>query len=60
MNELSVVACLFRMVIWADCFVILKRDFLGKIVGADMLMEVVVVVEAMDVVQAGFFYIFQV
>ena len=56
MNGLSVGACLFGTVIWADCFVLLERDFLGKMVGADMVMEVVVevvvviVVETVDVV----------
>ena len=55
-------ACLFGMVIWVDCFAILERDFLGKEVGVDVVMEVVievVVVEAVDVVQAGFFCLFQ-
>ena len=65
MNGLSVGACLFGIVIWADCFVLLEHDFLGKMVGADMVMEVVVevavviVVETVDVVQAGFFCLFQ-
>ena len=55
-------ACLFGMVIWVDCFAILERDFLGKEVGVDVVMEVVievVVVEAVDVVQAGFFVFFR-
>ena len=45
--------CFFGMVIWADCFVLLESCFLGKMVGADMLMDMVievVVVEAVDVV----------
>ena len=48
---------LFGMVIWviwcSDCFVLLERGFLGKMVGTDRLMDVVVgvaVVEAVDVV----------
>ena len=55
-------ACLFGMVIWVDCFAILERDFLGKEVGVDVVMKVVievVVVEAVDVVQAGFFVFFR-
>ena len=51
-NGLTVGAC-FGMGIWADCFVILKRDFLGKVVGADVVMVLVVevvVVEAVDLV----------
>ena len=54
MNGLSVGGFLFGMVIWADCFVLLERGFLGKMVGTDVLMDVVVevvVVEAVDVVQ---------
>ena len=57
MNGLSVGGLLFGMVIWADCFVLLEHGFLGKMVVADVLMDVVVevvVVEAVDVVQAGF------
>ena len=53
MNVLSVGGFLFGMVIWADCFVLLEHGFLGKMVGADVLMDVVV--EAAEVVQAGFF-----
>ena len=34
--------CLFGMVIWVDCFVLLGSDFLGKMMGARMVMEVVV------------------
>ena len=48
MNGLSVSGSLFGIVIWADCFVHLKRDILGMI-GMDVVMEVVVV-EAVDVV----------
>ena len=54
MNELSVDACLLGTVIWADCF--------GQIVDSDVVMEVVVevvVVEAVDVVPARFFCLFQ-
>ena len=61
-NGQSVGACLLGMVIWADRFVILERDFLGKMVGVDVMMEMVVevvVLEAVDVVQAGFFCLFQ-
>ena len=57
MNRLSVGACLFGIVSWADCFVLLEHDFFGEMVGADVVMEVVakaVVVETVDVVQAGF------
>ena len=57
MNGLSVGGLLFGMVVCADCFVLLEHGFLGKMVGADVLMDVVVevvVVEAVDVVQAGF------
>ena len=50
MNELSVGACLFGTVIWADCF--------GKIVHSDVVMEVVVEVEAVDVVPAQLFLSF--
>ena len=54
MNGLSVGGFLFGMGIWADCFVLLERGFLGKMVGTDVLVDVVVevvVVEAVDVVQ---------
>ena len=46
------------MVIWVNCFVLFERGFFGKKVGADALMDVVVevvVVETVDVVEAGFF-----
>ena len=49
------------MVIWVNCFVLFKRGFFGKKVGADALMDVVVevvVVETVDVVEAGFFSLF--
>ena len=58
MNGMSVGGCLFGMVIWADCFLLVERDFLGNMVGTNVVMEVVVeviVVEAVDVVRAGFF-----
>ena len=42
MNGLSVGGFLFGMVIWADCFVLLEQGFLGKMVGMDVLMDVVV------------------
>ena len=62
MNGQSTGACLFEMVIWAGRFVILERDFLGKMVGVDVMMEIVVevvVLEAVDVVQAGFLVFFR-
>ena len=43
MNGLSVGGCIFGMVIWADCFGLLERGFLGKIVGTDVLMDVLIV-----------------
>ena len=58
MNGMSVGGCLIGMVIWADCFLLVERDFWGKMVGTNVVMEVVVeviVVEAVDVVRAGFF-----
>ena len=45
------------MVIWMD-FLLLEYEFLGKMLGMDMVMELVVevvVVEAVSVVRAGFF-----
>ena len=42
MNGLSVGGFLFGMVIWADCFLLLEQGFLGKMVGMDVLMDVVV------------------
>ena len=54
MNGLSVGGFLFGMVVWADCFVLLERGFLGKMIGTDVLVDVVVeiiMVEAVDVVQ---------
>ena len=62
MKGLSGGGCLFGMVIWADCFFLLERGFLGKMVGVDVLMDVVVevvVVEVVDMVQAGFFVFFR-
>ena len=58
----SVSTCLFGMLIWVDCFAILECNFLVKMVGADAVMEVVVevvVVETVDVVQAGFLAFFR-
>ena len=49
--------CLFGMVIWMD-FLLLEYEFLGKMLGMDMVMELVVevvLVEAVGVVRAGFF-----
>ena len=45
-----------------DCFVLLKSDFLGRMVDMDVVMEVVVevvVVEAVDFMQAGCFVFFR-
>ena len=61
MNRLSVSGFLFGMVIWANCFLLLEHGFLGKMVGADVLMDVVVevvMVELMNMVQSGFFSLF--
>ena len=47
----------FAMVIGVDYLVILECDFLSKMVGVDVVMELVVemaVVEAVYVVRAGF------
>ena len=41
-NGLSVGVCLFGMVIWVDYFVLLGNDFLGKIMGARVVIEVVI------------------
>ena len=57
-NVFSVGACLFGIVIWVDFFVFLGRNFLGKMVGAEMVIEVVVEVvvgEAVEVMQANYF-----
>ena len=55
MNGLSVGRSLFGMVIWANCIILLECGFLDKMVGADVLLDVVVVevvvVETVDVVQ---------
>lgn len=58
MNGLSLGGFLFVIVIWVDCFVLIEYGFLGKMVGADFLMDVVdevFVVEAVEVVQVVFF-----
>ena len=58
MDGLSLGGFLFVIVIWVDCFVLIEYGFLGKMVGADLLMDVVdevFVVEAVEVVQAVFF-----
>lgn len=55
-NELSVGACFFGMVIWENYYVLLERYFLRNMVDAGVVMELVVevvVVESVDVVQAG-------
>ena len=59
MNGLSVGGFLFGMVILADYFILLERGFLGKMVGADVLMDVVVVVETVDGAQVCFFDFFR-
>ena len=43
MNGLSVGEFLFGMPIWADCLILLEGRFLDKMVGADILLDVVVV-----------------
>ena len=43
MNGLSVGGFLFGMVVWADCSILLEWGFLGNMVGADVLLDVVVV-----------------
>ena len=58
MNGLSVGGCLFRMMICADSFLFLQLDFLGKMVGINLVMKMtveVVVLEAVDVARAGLF-----
>ena len=58
MSGLSVGVCLIGKVMWVDCFVVVEQDFLGKMVGADMVIDVVaevVVVEIADMVRALFF-----
>ena len=50
------------MLIWADYFILLEGGFLDKMVGVDVLLDVVVVevvvVETVDVVQVWFFIFF--
>ena len=43
MNGLSVGGFPFRMEIWANCFILLERRFLDKLVDADVVFDVVVV-----------------
>ena len=43
MNGLSMDGFLFGMEFWADCFILLERGFLDKMVGADVVLDVVVV-----------------
>ena len=62
MNGLSVGGCLFGMMIFADCFVLLERYFLGKMVGTDVMMEILVevaVVETVHVARGTFFVFFR-
>ena len=58
-NGLSVGGLLFGMVIWGDCFILLEWGFLDKMVGADILLDMlvvdIIVVETVDVVQVRFF-----
>ena len=42
MNRLSVGGFLFGMVICAGCFIGLEQGFLGKMVGANVLLSIVV------------------
>ena len=61
MKGLSLGGLLFGMMIRVDCFVLLEWGFLTKIIGTDVLMNLVVevvMVAAVDVVQAGFFIFF--
>ena len=61
MKGLSLGGLLFGMMIRVDCFVLLEWGFLGKIICTDVLMDLVVevvMVAAVDVVQAGFFIFF--
>ena len=51
MKGLSLGGFLFGMVIWEDCFILLEQSFLGKIVGADVLMDVVFEVVVVVVVE---------
>ena len=53
MNGISVGGFLFGMVIWEVCFVLSKRGFLGKMVGMDMLMDVVVEFVVVEAVVMG-------
>ena len=63
MSGLSVGGFLLGVVIWAYCFILLERDFLGNVVGADVLLDMVVVevivVETVDVVQVSCFVFFR-
>ena len=62
MSGLSVGGFFLGVVIWADCFILLERDFLGNMVGADVLLDMVVVevilVETVDLVQVRCFVFF--
>ena len=62
MSRLSVGGFLFGMVLRADCFILLERDFLGNMVGENVLLDMVavdvVVVETVDVVLVWFFVFF--
>ena len=63
MNGLSVGRSLFGMVVRVDCLILLEWSFLDKMVGVDVLLDVVVVevvvVETVDVVQVWFFQNFR-
>ena len=62
MNGLSVGWFLFGMVNCLDCFILLEQGFLDEMVGADLLLDMVVVevvvVETVDVVKVCFFCLF--
>ena len=55
---MSVGGFLFGMVIWADCFVLLELGFLGRMVGAGVVVEFVVMGAVMWCKQE-FFYFFR-
>ena len=63
MNGQSIGGFLFGIVIWVDHFIFLEWGFLDKMVGADMLLDVVVVevvvVGTVDVMQVCFFVFFR-
>ena len=63
MNGQSIGGFHFGIVIWVDHFIFLEWGFLDKMVGADMLLDVVVVevvvVGTVDVMQVCFFVFFR-